>query len=160
MLIGGALVAAGGLSLLALPLVSGVAGPMALLMLGYGLVTSIYAVANPTLAQIVPAAQRTSVLTIGLALSGLLSVVGPWLAGVVLDAAKASGGRGRRISRRVHDGGRHRHRRRRALRAAGQPRAGRVEGGGGPRRARRAQRRVTAGSPAVRAGCRASAMPA
>ncbi|GAA4507335.1 MULTISPECIES: MFS transporter [Nonomuraea] len=90
-LIGGALVAAGGLSLLALPLVSGVAGPMALLMLGYGLVTSIYAVANPTLAQIVPAAQRTSVLTIGLALSGLLSVVGPWLAGVVLDAAKASG---------------------------------------------------------------------
>ncbi|QYC41539.1 Hexuronate transporter [Nonomuraea coxensis DSM 45129] len=91
-LIGGGLAIAGGLSLMALPLVDGVALPMALLMLGYGLSTSIYAIANPTLAQITPAAQRTGVLSLGLALSGLLGVPGPVLAGMVLDAAKASSG--------------------------------------------------------------------
>ncbi|TDD45089.1 MFS transporter [Nonomuraea terrae] len=90
-LIGGGLAAAGGLCLMTLPLASGVAVPMALLMLGYGLSTSIYAIANPALAQIAPPAQRTSVLSIGLAVSGLLGVSGPVIAGVVLDAATASG---------------------------------------------------------------------
>ncbi|MGA4988070.1 MFS transporter [Nonomuraea bangladeshensis] len=89
-LIGGGLAMGGGLSLMALPLVDGVALPMALLMLGYGLSTSIYAIANPTLAQITPPAQRTGVLSLGLALSGLIGVPGPVLAGMVLDAAKAS----------------------------------------------------------------------
>ncbi|PZG15623.1 MFS transporter [Nonomuraea aridisoli] len=90
-LIGGGLAAAGGLCLMTLPLASGVAVPMALLMLGYGLSTSIYAIVNPTLAQIVPPAQRTGMLTLGLALAGLIAVAGPTLAGVVLDAAAAAG---------------------------------------------------------------------
>ncbi|MET8992479.1 MFS transporter [Nonomuraea wenchangensis] len=91
-LIGGGLAMAGGVSLMTLPLADGVALPMALLMLGYGLSTSIYAIANPTLAQITPPAQRTGVLSLGLALSGLIGVPGPVLAGMVLDAAKASSG--------------------------------------------------------------------
>ncbi|RVX40954.1 sugar phosphate permease [Nonomuraea polychroma] len=88
---GGVLLALGGVFLAALSLVSGVVLPMALLMMGYGLAMTVNAVANPALVQIVPPGQRTSVLSIGVAVAGLLAAAGPWVAGVVLDTARSAG---------------------------------------------------------------------
>ncbi|MGI5291175.1 MFS transporter [Nonomuraea polychroma] len=88
---GGVLLALGGIFLAALPLVSGVALPMALLMLGYGLAMTVHAVAGPALVQIAPPGQRTSVLSIGVAVAGLLAAAGPWITGVVLDASRSAG---------------------------------------------------------------------
>ncbi|MFF9811614.1 MFS transporter [Streptomyces coeruleorubidus] len=88
---GGGLLALGGVFLAALPLVSGAVLPMALLMMGYGLAMTVHAVANPALVQIVPPGQRTSVLSIGVAVAGFLAAAGPWLTGVVLDAARSAG---------------------------------------------------------------------
>ncbi|MFD6174823.1 MFS transporter [Streptomyces coeruleorubidus] len=87
---GGVLLALGGVFLTALPLVSGVVLPMALLMMGYGLAMTVNAVASPALAQIVPPGQRTSVLSIGVAVAGFLAAAGPWITGVVLDAARSA----------------------------------------------------------------------
>jgi MFS family permease len=88
---GGGLLALGGVFLAALPLVSGAVLPMALLMMGYGLAMTVHAVANPALVQIVPPGQRTSVLSIGVAVAGFLAAAGPWVTGVVLDAARSAG---------------------------------------------------------------------
>ncbi|MBB5779969.1 MFS transporter [Nonomuraea jabiensis] len=90
-LLGGALLALGGVFLAALPLSSGVAVPIALLMLGYGLAISVNAVLNPALVQIVPAGQQRSVLSIGLAATGVLAAAGPLITGHVLDGARATG---------------------------------------------------------------------
>ncbi|MEU6778713.1 MFS transporter [Nonomuraea angiospora] len=89
-LLGGALLALGGVFLAALPLSSGVAVPIALLMLGYGLAISVNAVLNPALVQIVPAGQQRSVLSIGLAVTGVLAAAGPLITGHVLDGARAT----------------------------------------------------------------------
>ncbi|MET7326718.1 MFS transporter [Nonomuraea sp. NPDC005650] len=89
-LLGGALLALGGVFLAALPLSSGVAVPIALLMLGYGLAISVNAVVNPVLVQIVPAGQQRSVLSIGLAVTGVLAAAGPLITGHVLDGARAT----------------------------------------------------------------------
>ncbi|MFC4006929.1 MFS transporter [Nonomuraea purpurea] len=88
--LGGALLALGGVFLAALPLASGVAVPIALLMLGYGLAISVNAVLNPALVQIVPAGQQRSVLSVGLAVTGVLAAGGPLVTGHVLDGARAA----------------------------------------------------------------------
>ncbi|MGW0590083.1 MFS transporter [Streptosporangium sp. NPDC002607] len=88
---GGVLLALGGVFLVVLPLASGVVLPIALLMMGYGLAMSIYAVANPALVQITPVAQRTSVLLIGLAANHFLAAAGPWITGFILDDARSAG---------------------------------------------------------------------
>ncbi|MEU7742461.1 MFS transporter [Nonomuraea sp. NPDC049158] len=90
-LMGGAVLALGGVFLSALPLASGVAFPIALLMLGYGLAMTVNAMTNPSLVQIVPVGQQRSVLSIGLAVTGILAAGGPLLTGRVLDGARATG---------------------------------------------------------------------
>ncbi|MEV6148749.1 MFS transporter [Nonomuraea sp. NPDC052129] len=90
-LMGGAVLGLGGVFLAALPLASGVAFPMGLLMLGYGLAMTVNAMTNPALVQIAPVGQQRSVLSIGLAVTGIVAAGGPLLTGRVLDSARAAG---------------------------------------------------------------------
>lgn len=84
---GGACIVVAGLVLCTLPWIHNAVLAIIVLMIGYGVSTTVQAVTNPAVAEIAPARQRAGVLGVLTALGTSAGVLSPILAGALLDRA-------------------------------------------------------------------------
>lgn len=86
-ILGGACLAFGGAALMILPYAPGISAKLALTTIGVALPSVIFVIANAVVSEIVPIAQRGSVLAIGTAVSASGGLLAPYVMGSVVEAA-------------------------------------------------------------------------
>jgi len=86
-ILGGGYVAVGGAALLAMPALPGVAFKVAMTTIGIAFPTLIYVIWPAVVAEITPAAQRSSILAIGTAISTSAGLLAPYVMGSVIESA-------------------------------------------------------------------------
>ncbi len=85
---GGACVAFGGAALTIMPYAPGVSAKITLTTIGVALPSVIFVIANAVVSEIVPIAQRGTLLAIGTAVSALAGLLAPYVMGSVVEAAR------------------------------------------------------------------------
>ena len=86
-ILGGGCVALGGAALLAMPALPGVAFKVAMTTMGIAFPTLIYVIWPAVVAEITPAAQRSSILAIGTAISTSAGLLAPYVMGSIIESA-------------------------------------------------------------------------
>jgi ACS family D-galactonate transporter-like MFS transporter len=86
-ILGGGCVALGGAALLAMPVLPGVAFKVAMTTIGIAFPTLIYVIWPAVVAEITPAAQRSSILAIGTAISTSAGLLAPYVMGSIIESA-------------------------------------------------------------------------
>jgi hypothetical protein len=86
-ILGGGFVALGGAALLAMPVLPGVSFKVAMTTIGIAFPTLIYVIWPAVVAEITPAAQRSSILAIGTAISTSAGLIAPYVMGRIIESA-------------------------------------------------------------------------